>query len=261
MQGLHEGGGALLLLCVKLPVHLLALLGGGAALQLLGALGFQLALVDAVVVHHLVHRHVHLGFGGALEPLLVGQLQVPAILLLCLLHHRSDDFFGDALFQGFQMLFFGRSRGIGQVLQSGVQCRGAFVDLCPKHIRRLADDVALIQVYLTLVVQGEVCAGLRGDLDGLCLCLADGLEVLQNIQHLLRRTEHVGNVLEQKIALEAHPHHFLGLDLPGDAEDFLRIQRDHLSFLVLADDREEVEQILDVRLALLGVALAAGGVL
>ena len=146
-------------------------------------------------------------------------------------------------------------------MQSGVQCRGAFVDLCPKHIRRLADDVALIQVYLTLVVQGEVCAGLRGDLDGLCLCLADGLEVLQNIQHLLRRTEHVGNVLEQKIALEAHPHHFLGLDLPGDAEDFLRIQRDHLSFLVLADDREEVEQILDVCLARLGIALAAGGVL
>jgi len=36
-------------------------------LQLLGALGLQLALVDAVAVHHLVHRHVHLGFGGALE--------------------------------------------------------------------------------------------------------------------------------------------------------------------------------------------------
>ena len=84
---------------------------------------------------------------------------------------------------------------------------------------------------------------------------------MQNVQHLLRGTEHVGNVLEQEIALEAHPHHFLGLDLPGDAEDFLRIQRDHLPFLVLADDREEVEQILNVRLALLGVALAAGGVL
>ena len=39
LQRLHQGGGALLLLCVKLPVHLLALLGGGAALQLLGALG------------------------------------------------------------------------------------------------------------------------------------------------------------------------------------------------------------------------------
>jgi len=39
LQVFHEGGGALLLLCVKLPVHLLALLGGGAALQLLGALG------------------------------------------------------------------------------------------------------------------------------------------------------------------------------------------------------------------------------
>ena len=44
------------------------------------------------------------------------------------------------------------------------------------------------------------------------------------------------------------------------AEDFFRIQRDHLPFLVLADDREEVEQILDVGLALLGVVLAAGGV-
>ena len=159
------------------------------------------------------------------------------------------------------MLFFGRSRGIGQVLQGGVQRRGAFVDLCPKHIRCLADDVALVQVHLALVVQGEVCAGVRGDLDGLCLCLADGLEVLQNVQHLLRGTEYVGNVLEQKIALETHPHHFLGLDLPGDAEDFFCIQRDHLPFLVLADDREEVEQILNVRLALLGVALAAGGVL
>ena len=159
------------------------------------------------------------------------------------------------------MLFFGRSRSICQVLQGGVQCRGAFVDFCPEHIRCLADDVALVQVHLALVVQGEVCAGVRGDLDGLCLCLADGLEVLQNVQHLLRGTEHVGNVLEQKIALEAHPHHFLGLDLPGDAEDFFRIQRDHLPFLVLADDREEVEQILDVRLALLGVAFAAGGVL
>ena len=84
---------------------------------------------------------------------------------------------------------------------------------------------------------------------------------MQNVQHLLRRTEHVGNVLEQKIALEAHPHHFFGFDLPGDAEDFFCIQRDHLPFLVLADDREEVEQILDVRLAFLGVALAAGGVL
>ena len=159
------------------------------------------------------------------------------------------------------MLFFGRSRGIGQVLQGGVQRRGAFVDLRPEHIRRLADDVALVQIYLALVVQGEVCTGLRGDLDRLCLCFADGLEVLQNVQHLLRRTEHVGNVLEQEVALEAHPHHFLGLDLPGDAEDFFCIQRDHLPFLVLADDREEVEQILDVRLALLGVALAAGGVL
>ena len=39
------------------------------------------------------------------------------------------------------------------------------------------------------------------------------------------------------------------------------IQRDHLPFLVLADDREKVEQGLDVRLALLGVAFAAGGVL
>ena len=261
LQVFHQGGGALLLLCVKLPVHLLALLGGGAALQLLGALGLQLALVDAVVVHHLVHRHVHLGFGGALEPLLVGQLQVPTILLLCLFHHRGDDFLGDALFQWFQMLFFGRSRGIGQVLQGGVQCRGAFVDLLPEHIRCLADDVALVQIHLALVVQGEVCAGLRGDLDGLCLCLADGLEVLQNVQHLLRGTEHVGNVLEQEVALEAHPHHFLGLDLPGDAEDFFCIQRDHLPFLVLADDREEVEQILDVRLAFPGVALAAGGVL
>ena len=84
---------------------------------------------------------------------------------------------------------------------------------------------------------------------------------MQNVQHLLRGTEHVGNVLEQKIALETHPHHFFRLDLPGDAEDFFCIQRDHLPFLVLADDREEVEQILDVRLALLGVALAAGGVL
>ena len=32
LQGLHQGGGALLLLCVKLPVDLLALLGGGTAL-------------------------------------------------------------------------------------------------------------------------------------------------------------------------------------------------------------------------------------
>ena len=159
------------------------------------------------------------------------------------------------------MLFFGRSRGIGQVLQGGVQCRGALVNFRPKYIRCLADDVALVQIHLALVVQGEVCAGVRGDLDGLCLCFADGLEVLQNVQHLLRRTEHVGNVLEQKIALETHPHYFLGLDLPGDAEDFFRIQRDHLPFLVLADDREKVEQGLDVRLALLGVALAAGGVL
>ena len=192
---------------------------------------------------------------------MVGQLQVPPILLLCLLHHRGDDLLGDALFQGFQMLFFGRSRGIGQVLQGGVQCRGALVNFFPEHIRCLADDVALIQVHLALVVQGEVCAGLRGDLDGLGLGLADGLEVLQNIQHLLRRTEHVGNVLEQEIALEAHPHHFFRLDLAGDAEDFFRIQRDHLPFLVLAQNREEVEQILDVCLALLGVALAAGGIL
>ena len=81
LQVFHEGGGALLLLCVKLPVHLLALLGGGAALQLPGALGLQLALVDAVVVHHLVHRHVHFCLGSALKPLLVGQLQVPTILL------------------------------------------------------------------------------------------------------------------------------------------------------------------------------------
>ena len=152
-------------------------------------------------------------------------------------------------------------RGIGEGLQGGVQCRGALVDFFPEHIRRLADDVTLVQVHLALVVQGEVCAGVRGDLDGLCLGFADGLEVLQNVQHLLRRTEHVGNVLEQEIALEAHPHHFFRLDLPGDAEDFFRIQRDHLSFLVLADDREEVEQILDVCLALLGVAFAAGSVL
>ena len=159
------------------------------------------------------------------------------------------------------MLFFGRSRGIGKVLQGGVQRRGALVNLFPEHIRRLADDVALVQIHLALVVQGEVCAGVRGDLDGLCLCFTDGLEVLQNVQHLLRGTKHVGNVLKQEIALEAHPHNFLGLDLPGDAEDFFCIQRDHLPFLVLADDREEVEQILDVRLALFGVALAAGGVL
>ena len=159
------------------------------------------------------------------------------------------------------MLFFGRSRSIGQVLQGGVQCRGALVNFRPEYIRCLADDIALVQIHLALVVQGEVCAGVRGDLDGLCLCLADGLEVLQNVQHLLRRTEHVGNVLEQEVALETHPHHFLGLDLPGDAEDFFCIQRDHLPFLVLADDREEVEQILDVRLAFPGVALAAGGVL
>ena len=84
---------------------------------------------------------------------------------------------------------------------------------------------------------------------------------MQNVQHLLRRTENIGNVLEQEVALEAHPHHFLGLDLPGDAEHFFRIQQDHLPFLVLADDRKEVEQGLDVRLALLGVTLAAGGVL
>ena len=42
------------------------------------------------------------------------------------------------------MLFFGRSRGIGQVLQGGVQRRGAFVDFCPEHTRCLADDVALV---------------------------------------------------------------------------------------------------------------------
>ena len=152
-------------------------------------------------------------------------------------------------------------RGIGEGLQGGVQRRGTLVNFCPEHIRCLADDVALVQIHLTLVVQGEVCAGLRGDLDGLCLGFADGLEVLQNVQHLLRGTEHVGNVLKQKIALEAHPHHFFRLDLPGDAEDFFCIQRDHLPFLVLADDREEVEQILNVRLALPGIALAAGGVL
>ena len=228
-------------------------------MQLLGALGLQLALVDAVVVHHLVHRHVHFCLGVALEPLLVGQLQVPPILLLCLLHHGGDDLLGDALFQGFQMLFL--RRGIGEGLQGGVQRRGALINFFSEHIRRLADDVALVQVHLALVVQGEVCAGLRGDLDGLCLGFADGLEILQNVQHLLRRTEHVGNVLEQEVALETHPHHFFRLDLPGDAEDFFCIQRDHLPFLVLADDREEVEQILDVRLALLGVALAAGGVL
>ena len=157
------------------------------------------------------------------------------------------------------MLLF--RRGIGEGLQGGVQRRGALINFCPEHIRSLADDVALVQIHLALVVQGKVCAGLRGDLDGLCFRFADGLEVLQNVQHLLRGTEHVGNVLEQEIALEAHPHHFFRLDLPGDAEDFFCIQRDHLPFLVLADDREEVEQILDVRLALLGVALAAGGVL
>ena len=32
LQGLHQGGGALLLLCIKLPVHLLALLDSGAVL-------------------------------------------------------------------------------------------------------------------------------------------------------------------------------------------------------------------------------------
>ena len=159
------------------------------------------------------------------------------------------------------MLFFGRSRSICQVLQGSVQRGRVLINFCPEHIRCLADDVALVQIHLALVVQGEVSAGVRGDLDGLCLCLTDGLEVLQNIQHLLRRTEHVGNVLEQEIALEAHPHHFFRLDLPGDAEHFFRIQRDHFPFLVLADDRKEVEQILDVCLALLGVALAAGGVL
>ena len=32
LQRLHQGGGALLLLGIKLPVHLLALLGGGTVL-------------------------------------------------------------------------------------------------------------------------------------------------------------------------------------------------------------------------------------
>ena len=63
--------------------------------------------------------------------------------------------------------------------------------------------------------------------------LADGLEVLQNVQHLLRRTEHIGNVLEQEVALEAHLLNFfpvIGEDeegemIPLDAEKVLSIPR------------------------------------
>ena len=66
-------------------------------------------------------------------------------------------------------------------------------------------------------------------------------------------------VAEQVVAHEAATHRLDALQDAGNGEDFLRVERDHLAVLVLADDGEEVEHAADTRLAVLIAARAACG--
>ena len=95
-------------------------------------------------------------------------------------------------------------------------------------------------------------------LDFLLFRFIHGGELCNNVHNRLRSTEDVGNVLEQIIGHKSAIHNFCGANLSRNRKHLFGIQLHHLAVFILTDDREEVQQFLDVLFAGFGISAPVG---
>ena len=96
-------------------------------------------------------------------------------------------------------------------------------------------------------------------LDFLLFRLVHRGELCNNVHNRLRSAEDVGNVLEQIVGHKSAIHNFCGANLSRNRKHLFGIQLHHLAVFILTDDREEVQQFLDVLFAGFGITATIGG--
>lgn len=83
-------------------------------------------------------------------------------------------------------------------------------------------------------------------LDFLLFRLVHGGELCNNVHDLLRSAEDIGNILKQIVGHKSAIHNFCGANLSRNRKYLFGIQLHHLAVFIFTDDREEVQQFLDV---------------
>ena len=73
-------------------------------------------------------------------------------------------------------------------------------------------------------------------------------QLVHDLTHNSRRTEHSPDVLKEEIGQETMPHHLHTLESARDREHLCRIQLHHLPLIILTEHREEIQQAVDILL-------------
>ena len=132
------------------------------------------------------------------------------------------------------------------------------IDLLAKQFAGGSDNLLSRNFHLAVFVQVK---GICCSLIHRCWCewlwLLDCLHIIDDVDNLPRRTENTADVREQEIGHKPSLHNFPCVDVARNCENLLRIQLDHRAFIILAVDREEVQEFPDVLLTTVEVPLVS----
>ena len=247
----------LLLLLVFFIDLKLSFAAGSTKIQCFLALLFQFVSVDIISCDDLINFFAGFPRKDAFYALRVRRLKIITVMRFCLFKQGLDCI---------------RLNGILQLL--GSFCNGIFCRVFLDFLNDLL-NIDIIDDLLDLVSEGSVLSGnddfarnlyfaifiqiesggvgLVGKRDG---GLGGRFKLAENFVDLGRSAEDVVDILEEIVAHEAAAYNFVALDLARNGEDLFRVELDHFALVVFREDREEVQKLLDVLFARLGISAA-----
>ena len=135
-----------------------------------------------------------------------------------------------------------------------------FVDFISEEFSGSLMDIFRWNVHVSVIVKIQVIFGFFCQILIQGILLSDRGHLGYNIDNFLWCTEYITDVLEKIIGHKSTIYHFRGLNLSWDGQYFGRIQSNHFPIFIFPDDREEIQQFLDVLFSGFCIAMTGGSV-